>query len=142
MLNKQLEAQRIDMALLSETHLKPHERSSIRNYQIYRTDRHLGLKGGTAVTVRKGVPHTHVDLPPPPPTVSIKTTGICTPIGNKEILLAAVYKPPGRACSDSDVIGLLYLRNKSILAGDLNAKNPIWSSRISNFSGIRLGPAR
>jgi hypothetical protein len=74
-----------------QTHLKPHERCFIPNYHVYRIVRHLGRKGLTAVAVRIGIPHSHVDLPP---IVSVETTRI--PIGNREILLAAVYKSPGR----------------------------------------------
>jgi hypothetical protein len=33
---------------------------------IYRINRHPERKGGTAVAVRKGIPHKHVDLPPLP----------------------------------------------------------------------------
>jgi hypothetical protein len=94
--SKQLQAHCIDVELLSETHLKPHERFPVPNYHVYRTDRHPHLKSETDVAVRKGTPHTHVDLPP---FVSIEATGVCTPIGNKEV----VYKPPGRAWSDADV---------------------------------------
>jgi exonuclease III len=53
-LSKQLKTLRIDVVLLSETHLKPQERFSIRNYHIYRNDRHPGVKGGTAVAVKEG----------------------------------------------------------------------------------------
>jgi hypothetical protein len=63
-LSKQLQEQRIDVALFSETHLKPHERFCIPNYQVYRTDRFPGIKGGTAVAVKKGIPHSHVDYLP------------------------------------------------------------------------------
>jgi hypothetical protein len=68
----------------------------ISNYNFHRTDRHSGRKGGTAVAVRKGIPHNHVDLPP---LVTVEATGVCIPIGNSEVLLASVYKSPGRACS-------------------------------------------
>jgi hypothetical protein len=80
-----------------------------------------GLKTGTAFAVRKGIPHNHVCLSP---LISIEATGICVPIGNSEVLLAAVYRPPGELRSDAVVINVLNLRNKSPLAGDLNAKNP------------------
>jgi hypothetical protein len=123
------------VTLLSGTHLKPHERFSIRNYHVYRTDCYPDLKVGTPVAVRKGIPHTHVD---PPPLVSKEATEVCIPIGNSEILLAAVYKHPEQAWSDADVIELLNLRNKSLLAGDLNAKNPVWNSQVSNLSVYRL----
>jgi hypothetical protein len=52
------------MAQLSETHLKPHMRFYIPNYDIYQTDREDEHKGGTAVAVKKGIPHTSIDLPP------------------------------------------------------------------------------
>jgi hypothetical protein len=75
------------MALLSETHLKPHEMFFIPKCHFYRTDHYPGRKGGTAIAVRKGIPHNHVDLPP---LVSVEATGVCIPIGNSEMLLAAV----------------------------------------------------
>jgi exonuclease III len=55
-LSKLLQDQRIDVALFSETHLKPHERFYILNYQVYRTDRFAGIKGGTAVELKKASP--------------------------------------------------------------------------------------
>jgi hypothetical protein len=116
------------VALLSETHLKPQERFSIRNYHIYRNGRHPGAKGGTAVAVRKGIPHSYVDLPP---LISIEATGFCIPVCNKEILLAAVYKSPVRDWCDTDIIELLNLRNKAVPAGDVNAKHPVWNSQVS-----------
>jgi hypothetical protein len=48
-------------------------------------------------------------------------------------LLAAVYKSTGRAWSDTDII-----EPKSILAGDLNAKNQFWNIAVSNPSGDKL----
>jgi len=85
--NKQLQDQKIDLALLSETHLKPHEKFYIPNCSFYRTDRFPGRKGGTAVAIRKGIPHTNVDLAP---LVSVEDTGVYIPIGNNEVFLAAV----------------------------------------------------
>jgi hypothetical protein len=52
-LSKQLLNLHIDVALLSETHLKPRERSFIPNYHFYRTERFPG---------RKGIPHKYVNL--------------------------------------------------------------------------------
>jgi hypothetical protein len=115
--------------------LKPHEKFHIQNYHFYRIDRHPGRKGGTAVAVRKGIPHSHVDLPP---LISVEATGVCIPIGNKAILLAAVYKSPGRTWSDADIAELLSLSHKCILAGDLNTKHPPWNSTVSNSSGEKL----
>jgi exonuclease III len=71
-LSKQLQDIHVDVALFSETHLKPHERFSITNFHVYRTDRHPGREGGTAVAVRKGIPHNHLDLTP---LNSVESTG-------------------------------------------------------------------
>jgi len=121
-LSEQLQDRSINVAFLSESHLKPHERLPIPNYHVYRTDRFQCWSGGTAVAVRKGISHHHSDLPP---IVLIGATRICVPVGNSEVLIAAVHKPPGRACSDANVIDLLSLRTKSLLAGELNAKNRV-----------------
>jgi hypothetical protein len=123
------------VVLLSQTHLKPHERFYIPNYQLYRTDRFLGIKGGTAVAVKKGIPHSHVDLPP---IDSLEATGVCIPIGNSELLLANAYKCPGKAWRDADIIELLQFRRKSVLAGDLYAKHPVWNSAVSNSSRKKI----
>jgi hypothetical protein len=77
----------IDVALLSETILKPHKMLYIPNYHFYRTDCFLERKGRTAVAVRKGIPYNHADLPP---LVSIEATAVCIPIGKSEELLAAI----------------------------------------------------
>jgi exonuclease III len=130
-LSKQLQDLHIDVALLLETHLKPHERFFIPNYHFYQTDRFPARKGGTAVAVRNSIPHNHADLPP---LVSIEATGVCIPIGNNEVLLAAVHKSPGHTWNDADIIELLNFRSKSLLAGDLNAKHPFWNSVVSNPS--------
>jgi hypothetical protein len=48
----------------------------------------------------------------------------------KGVLLAAVYKSPGKDWRDADITELLSFRRKTILAGDLNAKHPFWNSRV------------
>jgi len=56
-------------------------------------------------------------------------------IANCEGLLAVVYKPLDRAWSDADAINLLNLRTNPVLVDNLKAKNPVWSSQVSNPSG-------
>jgi hypothetical protein len=63
-----------------------------------------------------------------PTLVSVEATGVYIPIGKSEILLSSVYKSPGRAWSDADIVELLRFRSRSILAGDLNAEHPFWNS--------------
>jgi hypothetical protein len=73
-LSKQLKDLHIDVALLSETHLKPLEWFFIPNYHFYQTVHFPGRKDGTAIAIRKGIPRNHVDLPP---LLSIEATGVC-----------------------------------------------------------------
>jgi exonuclease III len=110
-LSKQLQDLHLDVALFSETHLEPHERFFIPNYLLYRTYCYPGRKGGTSVAVRPAVPHNHVDLPH---LFSVEATEVCITIGNNEVLLAAVYKSPGRVWSNADITELLSFRRKSI----------------------------
>jgi hypothetical protein len=53
------------------------------------------------------------------------------PIANTEMFLAAVYKPLHRLWSDTDITELLRFRNKSILTSGLDAKHPVWNSKVS-----------
>jgi hypothetical protein len=64
-------------------------------FPSYQSDCFLGSKGETAVSARNGIPHTHVDLPPP--IALVEATEVCLPFGSCEVLLQAVYKGPGRA---------------------------------------------
>jgi hypothetical protein len=82
-LSRQLQDLCVDVALLSQTHLKPHERVFFYNYSVYWTDRFPNLKEGTAIVVRHGNPHAHVDLSP---LQSMEITGITVPIGSSEVL--------------------------------------------------------
>jgi exonuclease III len=84
-LSKQLQDLHTDVGLLSDTHLKTHERFFIPNYHFHWTDRFPGRKGGTAIAVRNGIPHNHVGLPL---LVSTEATGVCISIGNSEVLFA------------------------------------------------------
>jgi hypothetical protein len=123
-----------DVALLIETILKSHERFFIQNYHVYEIDCLHGLKERTNV-VRKDIPRNQVDLPPLDTT---EATGICIPNGNSEVLLAADYKPLGKAWSDAHVFTLLHLRHKTLLEVGLNARNPVCNSQVSNPSGEKF----
>jgi hypothetical protein len=57
-LSKQLQDLHIDVALLSETHLKPHGRFHIPNYHFCRTDRFSGRKAELRLQLEKALPTT------------------------------------------------------------------------------------
>jgi hypothetical protein len=83
----------------------------VYNYPFYRTD---------CFPERKSIFHNHVGLLR---LVSIEAS-VCISLGH--------------ACNDADVISLLSFTNKSLLAGDLNAKYPFWKNVVFNFLGAKL----
>jgi hypothetical protein len=124
----------IDVTLLSEIYLKPHdEKFFIPNYHFYRTDCFPGRKGRTADVVRNGIPHA--DLPP---HVSVDATEFHISIGNSEMPFGAVHKSSGHSWINEDIMKLLSFSQKSFLAVDLNVKHPFWNSVASNLSGTIL----
>jgi hypothetical protein len=64
-------------------------------YDIHLSDHEDGQKG--EIAVQKDIPDICTDLPP---LLSVEATGVCIPIGNTEMLLAAVYKSTQRLWSD------------------------------------------
>jgi hypothetical protein len=69
---------------------------------------------------------------PLPPLASLEAAGICTPTGNTDVLLAAVYKSTRHARRDAAIIELLSFWRKPALTGDLNAKHPFEHSEVLN----------
>jgi hypothetical protein len=95
-----------------------------------------GTKARTSVVVKEGISHTCVDLHS---VLSVDETGVCIPIGNTEMFLAAVYKCQQRFRSDTDITELLGFGNKSVLAGDLNVEHPVLNTSIKSLVLEPLG---
>jgi hypothetical protein len=112
-LSKQLQDLHIDLTVLSQTHFQPHERSLFKII-TYIESIDTQKEDGTTVAGKKGIPHNDADLPP---LVSIKATEVCIPIGNTEILLAAVSKSPGSNWSNTYITKLLIFRNNRLTVG-------------------------
>ena len=90
---------KIDIALLNETHLKPYNNFHIANYSVYRNDRTWADGGGTAIIIKKGIPHQQLHLPP---LQTIEATGALIKIKHQELLIAAVYKQPDKPLPNQD----------------------------------------
>jgi hypothetical protein len=63
---------------------------------------------------------------------------VSIPIVNTEVFVADLCKYSSGASNDGDIIELLGIIRKSILAGDLNAKHKFWNSVHWNPSGGKL----
>lgn len=148
MANKQVEiieflrTHEIDVALITETHLKPNKNFSLPDHQVIRLDRITARKGGVAIAIRRNLKFRML----PDFRLSItEAVGIEMTSSNGPIILIAAYCPI--QCKDADGtttqlkndIQILTRRpSKFILAGDLNARHSIWGNTQSNKNGSVL----
>ena len=127
----------VTVLLLQETWLKPGNQFSLKHYHIYRDDRQpqVGVKGGTAIAVRKNIPHTRI---PTPPLHSLEATTIeiGTPTG--PLTITSAYKRPKVPLNTADLDSLLSPSSKTIIAGDLNCKHRSWGCKTQNTCGSTL----
>lgn len=130
-----LKDNRVDIALLSETFLKPNTAFKIPNYKILRNDRTEGRKGGTAIAIKSCLPFQKLDLPP---LETIEATAIKLLTSKDPIVIISAYKSPPKDLQLQDLQTLNQLGRRIIIAGDINAKNPLWHSRVWNPTGRRL----
>lgn len=91
-----LVTENIDIALISESWLKPDISFNHPNFIIYRNDR-LTRGGGVAIIVKKNVKHS---LLPSIGTKVIETISISIPNDISEIILIAAYFPGKRVTND------------------------------------------
>lgn len=131
----------IDIILLSETWLKQHHNTSIKNYKFYRKDRcgsQQSVGGGVAIAVKNGISHSPL---PNIPTKVIEAIGIEISSNNRLVRLVSVYFP-GTVLSESkfnefknDIKLLTSCKQNYIIAGDLNAKHRFWNCCRANKAG-------
>lgn len=125
----------IDLACISETHLKPNIKFRLRNYTVIRTDRNNRPGGGTAIIIKNSMPYRRAILPI---FQNLEATGIFIQLEGTEILVASVYHPPYAQLNENDLTLLITRHKHFILCGDLNAKHKTWNSRLNTSKGETL----
>jgi hypothetical protein len=132
-----LHEQRIDIALITETHLTQNSTFYIPNYNCYCTHHPNGTaRGGTALLIRSTLSHT-----PRPSfqTPKIQATVISLHCNVFDLTLASVYCPPSQVMNTDEFTQFFNsLGHKYIAGGDFNAKNQLWGARANNPKGISL----
>ena len=123
---------KIDIALISESHLKPNQRVSVPNYLQYRTDRLDGRGGGTAIFIKKNINHAEIPIPD---NINIETTLIKIISASGDVYVAACYNPPQNDLVQEDFLFLSSLQGRIIAAGDFNAKHSTWNCVATNKNG-------
>ncbi|KAH0818290.1 hypothetical protein GEV33_004501 [Tenebrio molitor] len=88
--------------------------------------------GGVLIAVRKGVPYTSKKTP----NTSLETAAI--QLADNGPAIVGAYNPPYNYFKVSELSKILAISNKTILAGDLNAKNTVWNCNSNETNGITL----
>nr|CAD7427247.1 unnamed protein product [Timema monikensis] len=121
----------VDLALICETHLKTDQRFNITGHNIYRTDREHRKGGGTAVIIKDYLPHYRANIND---TENLEATTISISTKTGHINFVAAYNPPTKILLKQDLDSITSSDNYFI-GGDLNSKNTLWNSRITNRNG-------
>ena len=132
-----LHTQRIDIALITETHFTSHSHIHIADYTTYRTDHPDDrAQGGTAIFIRKST--THHPLPSTS-SESLMSTAIQISSSLFDFAVAAVYCPPNKQISQTQFISFFKsLGPKFLCGGDYNAKHQSFGCRAGNPRGTVL----
>lgn len=129
--------QNIDILLVSETHFTAKSFMKIPRYNIYNTNHPDGTgHGGTAIIIKntvkhheaQGYRHEH-----------IQATNIVVQEINRNITISSVYCPPKYKLKKQQLADYFdILGHRFISAGDFNAKNKHWGSRLDTTRGREL----
>lgn len=137
-----LQENEIDVALVSETHLKPNTKLWIPTHRPVRMDRPTASGGGVAILVKNGISFRTL---PSFQTTSIESVGVEIDTSEGSIAIIAVYCPKQSRKNDgsarefkNDIIKLTRRYPKFIIAGDLNARHETWGNVRRNNNGVIL----
>lgn len=136
-----LAQQNIDVGVITETRLNPSTNFSLPNHTVIRLDRPNSSGGGVAVLVKQGIRY---QILPHPKTSVIEAIGVKIHALHGDVLLFAVYMP--RQCLDTDGTSTLFAEDLQklsakpgfVVAGDLNARHPLWQNHRHNRNGNLL----
>lgn len=129
--------EKVDICLISETHLKRESYPKIKGYKIYHTIRPDKIgKGGSAVIIKENIKYYQEDNFE---TKQVQVTAVCVQTKPRNITMASVYCPPGYKLKKEEYVRLFQkLGNCFIMGGDYNAKNTFWGSRVDTPKGKEL----
>uniref|UniRef100_A0A1Y1LGD1 Endonuclease/exonuclease/phosphatase domain-containing protein n=1 Tax=Photinus pyralis TaxID=7054 RepID=A0A1Y1LGD1_PHOPY len=115
---------------LQETHLRPGQPYSLRNYSIVRKDLNTGQRahGGVAIIIKEHFPFNQIQVNTPLQVVAIQ---ILIPI---KITICSIYLAPDEQVHTANIWNVVrQLPTPFIIVGDFNAHNPLWgSTRLDN----------
>lgn len=128
-----LKEHEIDIAILSETWLKPGRQYSFKNYHIHRDDRDDGY-GGVAILVSKKLSHKPITFPVKYHFANI--CGIYTPQFNLNFI--SIYRSINCNLSVNDYVNIFSRCGQGapvIIGGDFNAHQQVFGSAKNDNAG-------
>lgn len=125
---------RIDLALITETHLTKYSNIYIPGYKFLKTD-HPDNKahGGVAIIIKNSIqfqplPHFCFDY--------LQSCALILKLNNIPITIAAIYSPPKHKITIQNYTNYFNsIHNNCIIGGDFNAKHHSWGCRANNPRG-------
>lgn len=132
-----LKLNKVDICLISETHLAKSQNVRISNFICYHSPHPTDTaRGGSAILIKNNIQH-YLD-----PNVSnhvMQVTTISIGVKNKQLKVAAIYCPPNCSSVEEDYVNLFKaLGANFIIGGDFNAKHSFWGSRLINTRGRKI----
>lgn len=134
------ERQNIDVAVITETWLRPNISLLHPNFCCVRFDRPSSAEdirgGGVLIAVRKGIKFDQISVT----TKTIETVGISIPTDAYKICIIAAYFPGARRCSEwsqfrRDIHAMVDRDDPFFVVGDFNARNRAWNCDKNNKAG-------
>lgn len=135
-----LEQHKIDILIISETHLTSRNNFKIYGYACY-ANNHPDDKscGGTAILIKNRLRHYPL---PNIQTRHIQSTAICVTEFQQELTIISIYCPPKYILKTTHFTTLFKnYKGRFLMAGDFNAKSPLWGSRLTSPKGKQLEQA-
>lgn len=125
-----LHSNNIDIAIITETWLRPETKLNFTDYEIVRHD----SAGGLAIIIKKSLQFYIL------PSVDINN---CEMLmiklkSNVDLTIGAIYISPSVHFSFNDLKTIFNEYSRVILGGDMNAKHQAWNNFTNNTRGVRL----
>lgn len=136
-LDTMLKVNKIDIALISETHLNDQKTVTFNDYSVYSTNHPDGTShGGTAVVIKNNLKH-HLHSEFKEEYLQATTVTVDGKMG--PINISAVYCPPKHKIKE-DMLNRYFstLGHKYICGGDWNCKHTYWGSRLTTTRGREM----
>lgn len=135
-----LDLEKIDICLLSETHLTTQSHIKIRGYEVHSAVHpNNNARGGSAVIIKKDIKY---DLQHKLESDEIQAISVSINTRNHKVVVAAIYCPPRYNIKEYAYTHFFkQLGEKFIIGGDFNAKHTDWGSRLTTTKGKELHQA-